>query len=50
MIISIIGSGNTATVLGRILKENHHTINEIIGRNKNRSKKSCRKFGCKCPH
>lgn len=33
MIISIIGSGNTATVLGKLLKEKHHTINEIIGRN-----------------
>ncbi len=34
MIISIIGSGNTATVLGRIFKEKNHTINEIAGRNK----------------
>ena len=34
MIISIIGSGNTATVLGKILKQNDHTISEIIGRNK----------------
>lgn len=34
MIISIIGSGNTATVLGKLLKENNHTINEITGRNK----------------
>jgi predicted short-subunit dehydrogenase-like oxidoreductase (DUF2520 family) len=34
MIISIIGSGNTATVLGRILKKNDHVVNEIIGRNK----------------
>jgi predicted short-subunit dehydrogenase-like oxidoreductase (DUF2520 family) len=34
MIISIIGSGNTATILGKILKQNDHTINEIIGRNK----------------
>ena len=35
MIISIIGSGNTATVLGRILKHNGHTINEVAGRNIN---------------
>jgi len=34
MIISIIGSGNTATVLGRMLIEKKHLINEIIGRNK----------------
>ncbi|MEO8711807.1 MAG: DUF2520 domain-containing protein [Parafilimonas sp.] len=34
MIISIIGSGNTATVLGKILKQHNHIINEIIGRNK----------------
>lgn len=34
MMISIIGSGNTATVLGKLLKENNHTINEITGRNK----------------
>src|SRR5436305_9678128 len=34
MIVSIIGSGNTATVLGRMLAENDNAINEIIGRNK----------------
>ena len=34
MIVSIIGSGNTATVLGRLLKQKDHLINEIIGRNK----------------
>jgi len=34
MIISIIGSGNTATVVGKLLKENDHVINEIAGRNK----------------
>lgn len=34
MIISIIGSGNTATVLGKMFVENNHSINEIIGRNK----------------
>jgi pyrroline-5-carboxylate reductase len=34
MIISIIGSGNTATVLGKMLLESNHTINEIVGRNK----------------
>ncbi len=34
MIISIIGSGNTATVLGEVLKKNGHIINEIAGRNK----------------
>lgn len=33
MIISIIGSGNTATVLGKLFKEKHHTIKEVIGRN-----------------
>jgi predicted short-subunit dehydrogenase-like oxidoreductase (DUF2520 family) len=34
MIISIIGSGNTATVLGKLSKENNHVINEVVGRNK----------------
>ena len=34
MIISIIGSGNTATALGRVFKKNAHVVNEIIGRNK----------------
>jgi predicted short-subunit dehydrogenase-like oxidoreductase (DUF2520 family) len=34
MILSIIGSGNTATTLGKMLIENNHSINEIIGRNK----------------
>lgn len=33
MVISIIGSGNVATVLGKIFKENNHVINEVIGRN-----------------
>ncbi len=33
MNITIIGSGNTATVLGKLLKQNHHTIEEIAGRN-----------------
>jgi predicted short-subunit dehydrogenase-like oxidoreductase (DUF2520 family) len=34
MIISIIGSGNTATVLGEVLRKNGHIINEVAGRNK----------------
>lgn len=34
MIISIIGSGNTAIVLGKLFAANNHSINEIIGRNK----------------
>jgi predicted short-subunit dehydrogenase-like oxidoreductase (DUF2520 family) len=34
MIISIIGSGNTATVLGEVLKKNGYIINEVAGRNK----------------
>ena len=34
MDISIIGSGNTATVLGKLLKENNHSLVEIVGRNK----------------
>lgn len=33
MKVSIIGSGNVATVLGRVLKKNNHEINEVIGRN-----------------
>jgi predicted short-subunit dehydrogenase-like oxidoreductase (DUF2520 family) len=35
MVISIVGSGNTATVLGKLLKQNNHVINEIVGRNAN---------------
>lgn len=35
MIISIIGSGNTATVLGKLFKQNNHSIKEVIGRNTN---------------
>ncbi|MEP6466568.1 MAG: DUF2520 domain-containing protein [Parafilimonas sp.] len=34
MIVSIIGAGNTATVLGKLLVDNNHTINEVVGRNK----------------
>jgi predicted short-subunit dehydrogenase-like oxidoreductase (DUF2520 family) len=34
MIISIIGSGNTATVLGKLFAEKKHTISEVSGRNK----------------
>lgn len=34
MIISIMGAGNAATVLGKIFKKHNHKINEIIGRNK----------------
>ncbi len=33
MIVSIIGSGNVATVLSKIFKENNHLINEVAGRN-----------------
>jgi predicted short-subunit dehydrogenase-like oxidoreductase (DUF2520 family) len=33
MTISIIGSGNTATVIANLLYENNQTIREIIGRN-----------------
>jgi predicted short-subunit dehydrogenase-like oxidoreductase (DUF2520 family) len=33
MVISIIGSGNAATVLGKLLKQNNHVINEVVGRN-----------------
>ena len=33
MNISLIGSGNVATVLGRLLKKNGHVIVEIAGRN-----------------
>ncbi len=35
MKISIIGSGNTATVIGKLLKEHHHTIKEVVGRDAN---------------
>jgi predicted short-subunit dehydrogenase-like oxidoreductase (DUF2520 family) len=33
MNISIIGSGNTATVLGKLLEQNDHVIREVIGHN-----------------
>jgi predicted short-subunit dehydrogenase-like oxidoreductase (DUF2520 family) len=35
MIVTIIGSGNAATVLGKLLKQNNHAINEIAGRSEN---------------
>lgn len=34
MKISIIGSGNTATVTGKLLVQNNHTVQEVAGRNK----------------
>ena len=34
MKISLIGSGNVATVLGRLLKQNNFIIDEVAGRNK----------------
>lgn len=34
MQVTIIGSGNVATVMGRALLANAHTINEVYGRNK----------------
>ncbi|MBD0289109.1 MAG: NAD(P)-binding domain-containing protein, partial [Flavisolibacter sp.] len=33
MNIVIIGTGNTATVLGRLLKESGHRIVQVYGRN-----------------
>jgi predicted short-subunit dehydrogenase-like oxidoreductase (DUF2520 family) len=33
MNITVIGSGNVATILGRLLKRNNHTVNEVVGRN-----------------
>ena len=33
MNISIIGSGNAATVLGKIFIDANHSINEVVGRN-----------------
>ncbi|MFT4153805.1 Rossmann-like and DUF2520 domain-containing protein [Parafilimonas sp.] len=33
MLITIIGSGNVAAVLGKIFKETSHEINEVVGRN-----------------
>jgi predicted short-subunit dehydrogenase-like oxidoreductase (DUF2520 family) len=34
MNITIIGSGNVATILGRLLKANSYTINEVVSRNR----------------
>ncbi len=34
MKISFVGSGNVATVLGRLLKQKHFTINEVVSRDK----------------
>ena len=33
MNITIIGSGNVATVLGQLFKQGNHLINEVVGRN-----------------
>jgi len=33
MNITVIGSGNVATILGKLLKKNNHTVNEVVGRN-----------------
>jgi glycerol-3-phosphate dehydrogenase len=34
MNITIIGSGNVATILGKLFKENNHAVKEVVGRNK----------------
>jgi predicted dinucleotide-binding enzyme len=34
MHVAIIGSGNVAFTLGRLIKERGHTITQVIGRNK----------------
>ncbi len=33
MQVTIIGTGNVATVLGKLIYKNHHTINQVYGRN-----------------
>ena len=34
MNITIIGSGNVASILGKLFKENNHAVKEVVGRNK----------------
>jgi predicted short-subunit dehydrogenase-like oxidoreductase (DUF2520 family) len=44
MIVSIIGSGNTATMLGKLLKKNNYIIKEIISRNGIAAEKLAKEF------
>jgi predicted short-subunit dehydrogenase-like oxidoreductase (DUF2520 family) len=46
MKISIIGSGNVATVLGKIIQNAGHEIVQVLSRNENHARSLAEKFGC----
>ena len=46
MKITFIGSGNTATVLARLCKQNGHLIQQIIARNSEKGNLLANEFGC----
>ncbi len=46
MRINIIGSGNVATVLGKALLRAGHTINQVIGRNRQNAEKLASTLNC----
>ena len=48
MRIVIIGSGNVASVLGRILKRNNHEIVQVISRNAEHAKVLAGELNCSC--
>lgn len=46
MRVLIIGAGNVATVLGRLIKEANHEIVQVISRNKTTAKELADELGC----
>lgn len=46
MRITLIGSGNTATILGRLCKKNGHQIIQLIARNTETGSLLAKEFGC----
>ena len=46
MKVVIIGSGNVATVLGRLFKKNNHTIIQVVSRNAGHAELLAAEFGC----
>lgn len=48
MNVTIIGTGNTATVLGRLIRSKGHVIHEVVGRNANAAKELADELQTKC--
>ena len=46
MKISIIGSGNVATVLGKVIQKAGHEIVQVLSRNENHARSLAESFGC----